>query len=327
MVDTVESRYQDALVAHETLHEKVHTGIGLLEGILSEFETRAYRVKEKGLRGTAESLMGEGRKIVDEGLEKAREVVDEGFERAKKAAGTVEEHIENAIARAKKHGLIRYEDLPTPWRVNPHIVKGYRFTESKVECVQSMFGLSNETVNIWSHAIGLLIVLSVAFYFYPSSHAFSLSTNADVFIAACFFFAACKCLVCSTMWHTMNSVADQTLLERFACVDYTGISLLIAASIMTADYTAFYCEPVSRWVYMGITAALGLGGCYSSLASNLQSTRYGMGTCRLLRQSRRNWFCSCLTTQSHSWWSMGSGILRPPRQEYYCLLSRSIRLC
>ncbi|RAL63230.1 hypothetical protein DID88_004308 [Monilinia fructigena] len=145
MVETVESRYQDALAAHETLHEKVHTGIGLLEGILSEFEARAYKVKEKGLRGTAESLMDEGRKIVDEGLEKAREVVDEGFERAKKAAGTVEEHIENAIARAKQHGLIRYEDLPIPWRVNPHIVKGYRFTESKVECIQSMFGLSNET--------------------------------------------------------------------------------------------------------------------------------------------------------------------------------------
>ncbi|KAK6614587.1 izh family channel protein [Botrytis cinerea] len=286
MVDTVESRYQDALVAHETLHEKVHTGIGLLEGILSEFETRAYRVKEKGLRGTAESLMGEGRKIVDEGLEKAREVVDEGFERAKKAAGTVEEHIENAIARAKKHGLIRYEDLPTPWRVNPHIVKGYRFTESKVECVQSMFGLSNETVNIWSHAIGLLIVLSVAFYFYPSSHAFSLSTNADVFIAACFFFAACKCLVCSTMWHTMNSVADQTLLERFACVDYTGISLLIAASIMTADYTAFYCEPVSlggvilpwhptfnrqdmAWARVAFYVSLGATGFVPALQLNL----------------------------------------------------------
>jgi len=46
----------------------------------------------------------------------------------------------------------------------------------------------------------------------------------------------------------------------FACVDYTGISLLIAASIMTTEYTAFYCEPVSRWIYMVTTALLGLGG-------------------------------------------------------------------
>jgi adiponectin receptor len=49
-------------------------------------------------------------------------------------------------------------------------------------------------------------------------------------------------------------------MERFACVDYTGISLLIAASIMTTEYTAFYCEPVSRWIYLIMTAMLGIGG-------------------------------------------------------------------
>ncbi|PBP22669.1 hypothetical protein BUE80_DR006602 [Diplocarpon rosae] len=249
MVEIVESRYMDALAAKETMSEKVHTGIGLLEAILSEFETRAYKMREQGFAGAAGSLMDEGRRVVDEGIE-----------RALKAAETMEEHIQSAILRARENGLIRYEDLPIPWRVNPHIVKGYRFTESKVDCVRSVFGLSNELVNIWSHAIGLFIVLLIAFYFYPTSVNFSLSTKTDVFIAAVFFFAACKCLVCSTMWHTMNSVADQTLMERFACVDYTGISLLIAASIMTTEYTAFYCEPVSRWIYMTLTATLGVGG-------------------------------------------------------------------
>jgi adiponectin receptor len=271
MVETVESRYKDALAAKETLNEKIHTGIMLLETILSDFETRAYKMREQGFAGAAGSLMDEGRRVVDEGIgrarevvdesiERAKEVVDEGFERARKAAETLEEHVQSAIRRAREHGLLRYEDLPTPWRVNPHIVTGYRFSETKIECLRSMFGLSNELVNIWSHAIGLMIVLSIAFYFYPASSNFSLSTNADVFIAAVFFFAACKCLVCSTVWHTMNSVADQTLMERFACVDYTGISLLIAASIMTTEYTAFYCEPVSRWTYITLTAFLGVGG-------------------------------------------------------------------
>jgi adiponectin receptor len=260
MVETVESRYQEALVAKETLAEKVNTGIGLLEGILSDFEARAYKMREQGFAGAAGSLMDGARGVVDEGIERASKVVDEGLERARKAAETLEEHIQHAIVRARENGLIRYDDLPVPWRVNPHIVKGYRFTESKVDCVRSMFNLSNELVNIWSHAIGLMIVLAIAFYFYPTSVNFLQSTKTDVFIAAVFFFAACKCLVCSTMWHTMNSVADQTLMERFACVDYTGISLLIAASIMTTEYTAFYCEPVSRWTYMTATAVLGIGG-------------------------------------------------------------------
>jgi adiponectin receptor len=260
MVETVEGRYQDALVAKETLHDKVYTGIGLLEGILSDYESRAYKLRDQGFAGAAGTLMDEGRRVVDEGIERARGVVDEGFERARKAAETLEETVAQAIARARERGLIRYEDLPIPWRVNPHIVKGYRFSDSKIDCIRSIFGISNELVNIWSHAIGLMIVLAIAFYFYPTSVNFSLSTKTDVFIAAVFFFAACKCLVCSTLWHTMNSVADQTLMERFACVDYTGISLLIAASIMTTEYTAFYCEPVSRWIYMITTATLGIGG-------------------------------------------------------------------
>jgi adiponectin receptor len=260
MVETVETRYHDVLAAKETLNEKINTGIGLLEGMLSDFEARAYKMREQGFAGAAGSLMDEGRRVVDEGFERAHEIIDEGIERAKKAAESLEGNIQSAIARARENGLIRYEDLPIPWRVNPHIVKGYRFKESKIECVHSMFGISNELVNIWSHAIGLMIVLAIAFYFYPTSVNFSNSTNTDVFIAAVFFFAACKCLVCSTMWHTMNSVADQTLMERFACVDYTGISLLIAASIMTTEYTAFYCEPLSRWVYLTATATLGIGG-------------------------------------------------------------------
>lgn len=260
MIETVESRYQDAMVATETLNEKVHSGIGLLDSILEDFETKAYKLKEQGFASTAGSLMDEGRRVVDGGIERAREVIDEGVERARKAAESLEEHIEAAITRARETGLIRYEELPIPWRINPHIVKGYRFTETKIDCVRSMFGISNESVNIWSHAIGLLIVLAIAFHFYPSSANFSLSTNTDVCIAAVFFFAAGKCLVCSTLWHTMNSVADRCLMERFACVDYTGISLLIAASIMTTEYTAFYCEPISRWIYMTATFTLGVGG-------------------------------------------------------------------
>ncbi|TQS34550.1 hypothetical protein Golomagni_05062 [Golovinomyces magnicellulatus] len=249
LVETVESRYHHTLAAKETLNEKVHAGMGILENLLSDFEKKAFRMKEKGFIGTAGNLMDGGWRVVDEGIG-----------RAKKAAESMEGHIQSAILRAKEHGLIRYDDLPTPWRVNPHIIRGYRFTESKAECVCSMFGISNESVNIWSHAIGLFIVLSIAFHYYPTSVNFSMSTQADILIAAIFFFAACKCLVCSTMWHTMNSVADQTLMERFACVDYTGISLLIAASIMTTEYTALYCEPISQRIYLTSTAILGIGG-------------------------------------------------------------------
>lgn len=256
LVETVEGRYNDVLATRETLEAKAQTGMRLMEGFLSELEARAYTVRDAGLS----SVMDEGWRMAEESFGKAREVVDEGLEKARRTKETLRDSIENAIKGAQEHGLIKYEDLPHPWRVNPHITRGYRFSGTKIECIRSAFNFHNELVNIWSHAIGLLIVLAIAFYFYPASVNFSQSTRTDIFFAAVFFFAACKCLICSCMWHTMSSISEQNLMERFACVDYTGISLLIAASIMTTEYTAFYCEPVSRWIYIVMTATLGVAG-------------------------------------------------------------------
>jgi adiponectin receptor len=263
-VETLEERYKDALERKETLGEKVLEGIILMDSYLTEFETRAYALKDGTISTYAHEMYEEGLRKMDEGFGIAKGVVDGGLDKARRARETIELTIERsvqrALARAKEHGLIHYDDLPEPWRVNPHILKGYRFSEGKWACVRSVVSIHNELINIWTHLLGFLMVLALAFYFYPTSANFSNSTKADIFIAAVFFFAACKCLVCSTIWHTMNSISHQTLLERFACVDYTGISLLVAASIMTTEYAAFYCEPVSRWTYMLITAGLGIGG-------------------------------------------------------------------
>lgn len=289
-VETLESRYKDALASKESLEQKVQEGIRLMESYLTEFETKAYALNSalkssSSARAVANFVEG-GRQRVDEGLERAAnfyeggwqrveegverarevvgEVVDEGIDKARKARETlgltVEHAVERALALANEHGLIHYHDLPEPWKVNPHILKGYRFSDGPWSCVRSVVCFHNEFFNIWSHLVGLILVLAIAFYFYPRNVNFHLSTNADVFIAAMFFFAAAKCLICSTIWHTMNSISHQTLLERFACVDYTGISFLVASSIITTEYAAFYCEPGSRYFYILTTLGLGIAG-------------------------------------------------------------------
>ncbi|WEW59701.1 inc metabolism membrane protein [Emydomyces testavorans] len=256
VVETLEEQYNHALATKETLEQKAQASMRLMESFLSELEASVLAVKHRGLYGA----LDEGWRAVDSGLSHARGVIDEGMERARHAQHALRDSIDRAIHLAKEKRLITYADLPHPWRVNPHILDGYRFTTSKIECLMSVFTPSNELVNIWSHLIGLVIVLAVALYFYPLSPNFSLSTTADVAIAAIFFIAACKCLVCSTVWHTMNGIASQPLMERFACVDYTGISFLVAASIITTEYTAFYCEPLSRWIYIVMTFSLGIAG-------------------------------------------------------------------
>ena len=278
MVETLESHYYGALARKDTLEQKVQKGVEIMEAVCSDLERKAYDMRQAGLAAAAHDMLDSGKAYVDNASTKAAGLMVEGAEAARRARERLRLKVEEAVVQARKNGLISYEVLPEPWRVNPHITSGYRFSESKVECIISCFTtFSNETVNIWSHAIGLVIVLAIAFYFYPYSESFSQGSKYDIFIAGCFFFAACKCLVCSILWHAMNSVncsswrmvqpltsfdqiSNQSLMERFACVDYTGISLLVAASIMTTEYTAFYCEPWSRWTYLTMTFGLGTMG-------------------------------------------------------------------
>ncbi|KAK4911942.1 inc metabolism membrane protein, partial [Elasticomyces elasticus] len=194
LVDTLQDRYRGALARKATLSQNTQEAVRFMEDILTEFEARAYAMRDAGIGVVASDFIDEGWRRMDEGLGKAKEVVDEGLEKARRATDVLKDKVDRAVSRAKEQGLIIYEDLPDPWRVNPHILRGYRFHETKVACLRSCFSLSNELVNIWSHAIGLLIVLAIAFYFYPTSANFSLSTKSDVFVAAVFFFAACKCL-------------------------------------------------------------------------------------------------------------------------------------
>jgi adiponectin receptor len=49
-------------------------------------------------------------------------------------------------------------------------------------------------------------------------------------------------------------------MERVGCVDYSGISMLTDASIITTEYIAFYLEPISRSINMAITLFFGFPG-------------------------------------------------------------------
>jgi adiponectin receptor len=281
LVETLEGSYNDALARAETLEQKAQEGMRIVESLLADFEARAYDLKENGIGFSASTyqLIDEGRRRMDEGIERAKDVVDGGMDIAWRAAESIELAIESALVKARKQGLIMVHDLPDPWRINEYIIGGYRFHDTLAGCLRSTLGFHNEIFNIWSHAIGLLIVLSIAFYFYPMSDHFSISSKTDVFIAGVFFFAECKCLICSTIWHTFNSIAEKKLIERFACVDYTGISVLIAASIMTTEYTAFYCEPFWRWFWLSITAVLGITG--TILPWNPTFNRYDLAWLRV----------------------------------------------
>jgi len=158
LIETLEGSYRDALARKETLEQKVQGGLELMESWLADFEARANDFRENGLG--LSTLLDEGKKKVDESLERAKDVVDEGIDMAFRAAESIEYAIEIALTKAREQGLLRFSDLPDPWRINKHILSGYRFEKTLSGCLRSTLGFHNEFFNIWSHAIGLIIVLS-----------------------------------------------------------------------------------------------------------------------------------------------------------------------
>ncbi|KAK5095170.1 inc metabolism membrane protein, partial [Cryomyces antarcticus] len=116
LVETLEERYKGALATKDTLEQKVQEGVRLMESTLTDFESRAYAVRDSGIGTAASDFIDESWRRVDEGIERAKEVVDEGIEKAQRAKETMKENIEYAIKCAREQGLIKYDDLPDPWR-------------------------------------------------------------------------------------------------------------------------------------------------------------------------------------------------------------------
>jgi adiponectin receptor len=87
-----------------------------------------------------------------------------------------------------------------------------------MQCIYSILKIHNETGNIWTHIVGFFFVLAMGLYWYPRSASYEMSTTADKFVCAVFFFAALECLACSTIWHTFSNFANLAAMKKIACI-------------------------------------------------------------------------------------------------------------
>lgn len=183
---------------------------------------------------------------------------------ASRAGHAVHEAEEKLYQLAKElarngHELIHYEHLPAFFRNNEHILSGYRFipVENWPALLRSTFQIHNETGNIHTHLWGLAAIVPL---FWPSKGLDDQTTPMDRLVQTVYLFAAAKCLTLSVSWHVMAGCSDRKWFERFACVDYTGIAWLVAASIWTTVYNCFYCQPNLALFYSFTTLLVGLAG-------------------------------------------------------------------
>ncbi|KAF9050031.1 hemolysin-III related-domain-containing protein [Panaeolus papilionaceus] len=151
--------------------------------------------------------------------------------------------------------LIKYSDLPHPWKNNPFVVHGYRFIpiERWPLLLLSVFKLHNETLNIHTHLIPFLLWAINLLPLFNNRHTFD--TPEILFMSF-----ALLCLLSSALWHTMSGCADHRSMEMCARIDYVGIGWLISASVGTVVHYGFRCHPdIGHW-FLGLCFATGLAG-------------------------------------------------------------------
>jgi len=180
----------------ETFPSKLVSGMKLLEEHLIDLETYAYdRIRDIHPIDYVDSSLHAGADIAKQHLDQLTQAIKHGAKR-----------------------LLTIDEIPSDWHNNPHILRGYRFYENKMQCIYSILKIHNETGNIWTHIVGFFFVLAMGLYWYPRSASYEMSTTADKFVCAVFFFAALECLACSTIWHTFSNFADLAAMRKIACI-------------------------------------------------------------------------------------------------------------
>ncbi|ODV77324.1 HlyIII-domain-containing protein [Suhomyces tanzawaensis NRRL Y-17324] len=167
----------------------------------------------------------------------------------------------NKALKNAEHSYLHYYELPLSWRENKYIIQGYRFSLKHSTMLRSIFHFNhNETMNIWTHLLGFFALLYLLLVHYPSTQVYAQNTTRDNLAIYGFFAAAMNCLVSSVVWHTYSCFANFTTRSRCACVDYTGITVLITFSVISAEYCSLYKHPMLLNFYVLFSALCGSTG-------------------------------------------------------------------
>ncbi|KAL0073055.1 hemolysin-III related-domain-containing protein [Phycomyces blakesleeanus] len=258
---------QHPIISIDTFAQVLEQALVDLSECYRELETSSalILVSDETLDNTIEAVMLKLEEFdgqIADCFLRASQVRDRVNEKLHKMADLASDHmdqIKGAVANGAKR-LLHYEELPIQWRNNEHILTGYRFLNSTAECWHSLLYVHNETGNIYTHLFGLVFLAMVGTYHLLYSPVLSDIPLSDKVFFGVFFVAACKCLLCSTVWHTLSGISDLQTYRKVACLDYVGISVLICASIILCEYYGFYNHDIWRNTYITATGSMAILG-------------------------------------------------------------------
>ncbi|KAJ8323577.1 hypothetical protein QVD99_006879 [Batrachochytrium dendrobatidis] len=201
--------------------------------------------------------------------------------------------------------------MPSWYNDNAFIYLGYRrITNSYAGCLKSLFYLHNETGNVYTHLIGVVLFFVVVVIgivnginvsswnqitendlhksdglepnvLIPHTVDLLLGTSRpsqqwlwkDAMVFGVFYAGAITCLALSTIYH-LCCCHSRLVLVMWNKADYIGIVALIVGSFVPTIFYAFYCYPFWQILYLSIFTLMGFGTIFVSLMKQFSSPKY-----------------------------------------------------
>ncbi|KAJ2082910.1 hypothetical protein H4R24_001240 [Coemansia sp. RSA 988] len=165
------------------------------------------------------------------------------------------------------------EDVPEFLR-DTYIMSGYRrLCYSYAASLRSMTYVHNESGNVLTHFVSLLIFVGLAFStrydLLPAAMSPGRASWGDYLVLYGYIFSACVCFALSTLYHTFSCHSHKHHVAWLKC-DFVGILVLILGSWLPGLYYGYFESRILMTMYMGMIFSLFVGGVVVSISPHLQ---------------------------------------------------------
>ncbi|KAG5465875.1 hypothetical protein CUR178_00590 [Leishmania enriettii] len=147
--------------------------------------------------------------------------------------------------------------IPEWLKGNPFILSYYRAGYTTRQCIKSVFALHNETLSIWTHLVGFLVVLALSLHILIN---LGLHRTQDYLVFSVFQLGSLVMLGGSSVYHTLSAHHCEHVHNIALAIDYFGITTMIVGSFYPPVFYLFSCLTVVRTVYLISITLLGVLG-------------------------------------------------------------------
>jgi len=155
---------------------------------------------------------------------------------------------------------LKYNQVPALF-VEPYIFNGFRSIDQPwIYYWKSLFHKHNETINVWSHLIGILYMVHLLIYYYQRLNFFENAHSWPFAVSLC---TAILMFICSAFAHLLHSKSESIHMTCFL-IDFIGVSLHGFGSGFLHIY---YCAPqwyyeIIQYYYVFILLLFGILACF-----------------------------------------------------------------